>query len=97
MAGIRNKSLLPTRRAALTLIGAGALATGAIASALAATDNDEVLTESKVLRDPDVPVAGNPGTATSALSNGRTTIAPIAASSSRSCVRSSRTTARSGW
>ncbi|MCK1477230.1 DsbA family protein [Bradyrhizobium sp. 197] len=60
MAGIRNKSLLPTRRAALTLIGAGALATGAIASALAATDNDEVLTESKVLRDPDVPVAGNP-------------------------------------
>jgi protein-disulfide isomerase len=60
MAGIRNKSLLPTRRAALTLIGAGALATGAIASALAAIDNDEVLTESKVLRDPDVPVAGNP-------------------------------------
>jgi protein-disulfide isomerase len=60
MAGFRNKSLVPTRRAALTLIGAGALATGAITSVLAATDDDEVLTEAKVLRDPDVPVAGNP-------------------------------------
>jgi protein-disulfide isomerase len=60
MAGFRNKSLVPTRRAALTLIGAGALAKGAITSVLAATDDDEVLTEAKVLRDPDVPVAGNP-------------------------------------
>jgi protein-disulfide isomerase len=51
---------MPTRRSALTLIGAGVLATGAITSVLAATDDDEVLTEAKVLRDPDVPVAGNP-------------------------------------
>jgi protein-disulfide isomerase len=60
MAGYRNKSFMPTRRSALTLIGAGVLATGAITSVLAATDDDEVLTEAKVLRDPDVPVAGNP-------------------------------------
>jgi protein-disulfide isomerase len=60
MAGYRNKSFAPTRRSALTLIGAGVLATGAITSVLAATDDDEVLTEAKVLRDPDVPVAGNP-------------------------------------
>src|SRR3954467_1273627 len=60
MAGFRNKSLVPTRRAALTLIGAGALVAGGITAARAATDEDEVLTEAKVLRDPDVPVAGNP-------------------------------------
>ncbi|WP_262048818.1 DsbA family protein [Bradyrhizobium sp. Bra78] len=61
MAEFRNKGLVPTRRAALTLIGAGALAaTGGITLARAATDDDEVLTEAKVLRDPDVPVAGNP-------------------------------------
>lgn len=60
MTGFRNKGLVPTRRAALTLIGAGALAVGAVASARAATDDDEVLTETKVLRDPDTPVAGNP-------------------------------------
>src|SRR3569832_277433 len=59
MAGFRNKGFLPTRRAALTLIGAGALAAGGSAPARAAAD-DEVLTEAKVLRDPDVPVAGNP-------------------------------------
>ena len=61
MAGFRNKGLVPTRRAALTLIGAGALVAGGITAARAATDEDEVLTEAKVLRDPDVPVAGNPG------------------------------------
>lgn len=60
MAGFRNNGLVPTRRAALTLIGAGALAVGAVVSARAATDDDEVLTETKVLRDPDTPVAGNP-------------------------------------
>ncbi|MBR0718717.1 DsbA family protein [Bradyrhizobium liaoningense] len=54
-----DSGLAPTRRRALTLIGAGALLGGGIASAAAATD-DEVLTEAKVLRDPDVPVAGNP-------------------------------------
>jgi protein-disulfide isomerase len=51
----------PTRRDALCLIGAGALALRAM-PALAATTGggDEVLTESAVLRDPDIPVAGNP-------------------------------------
>ena len=53
--------LPPTRRAALTLIGAGALAVAGIAPRLAraATDDDTVLTEAAVLRDPDVPVTGN--------------------------------------
>ncbi|TYO67529.1 DsbA family protein [Bradyrhizobium hipponense] len=61
MTGFRKSgSLVPTRRAALRLIGAGALAAGGINAALAAAENDEVLTEAKVLRDPDVPVAGDP-------------------------------------
>ena len=52
---------MPTRRTALTLMGAGALAAGGITLArAAASGDDEVLTEAKVLRDPDVPVAGNP-------------------------------------
>ncbi|WP_275198210.1 DsbA family protein [Bradyrhizobium sp. CSA207] len=62
MTGFRKSgSLLPTRRAALTLIGAGALAAGGITAPRAAAGDDEVLSEAKVLRDPDVPVAGNPG------------------------------------
>lgn len=60
MAEFRNKGLVPTRRTALTLIGASALAVGGITLARAAAGDDEVLTESKVLRDPDTPVAGNP-------------------------------------
>jgi protein-disulfide isomerase len=50
-----------TRRDALGLIGAGAVALGA-GPALAATTGGtgEVLSESAVLRDPDIPVAGNP-------------------------------------
>lgn len=59
MAGFRTKGLGPTRRAALTVIGAGAFAVGGMTLARAATGDDEVLTEAKVLRDPDVPVAGN--------------------------------------
>jgi protein-disulfide isomerase len=53
--------LSATRREALGLIGAGALVVGA-APAWAATSGgeDEVLTESAVLRDPEIPVAGNP-------------------------------------
>ena len=49
-----------TRRDALGLIGVTALACSA-APALAATTGggDEVLSESAVLRDPDIPVAGN--------------------------------------
>jgi protein-disulfide isomerase len=49
-----------SRRDALRLIGTTALACGA-APALAATTggDDQVLSESAVLRDPDIPVAGN--------------------------------------
>jgi protein-disulfide isomerase len=53
--------LAPTRRTAL-LIGAGALLAGGISgsTARAATeDDDTILTEAAVLRDPDVPVTGN--------------------------------------
>ena len=61
MTEFGNKGhLSPTRRAALTLIGAGAVAASGISLAGAATAEDEVLTEAKVLRDPDTPVAGNP-------------------------------------
>ncbi|MBR1087553.1 DsbA family protein [Bradyrhizobium manausense] len=60
MTKFRTNGFVPTRRAALTLIGASALAAGGITLARAATGDDEVLTEAKVLRDPDVPVAGNP-------------------------------------
>ena len=60
MTGFKTTGLGPTRRTALTLIGASALAIGGTTLARAATGDDEVLTEAKVLRDPDVPVAGNP-------------------------------------
>lgn len=60
MAGFKTNGLVTSRRAALTLIGAGAFAIGGMTLARAATDDGEVLTEAKVLRDPDVPVAGNP-------------------------------------
>uniref|UniRef100_Q07TI8 Thioredoxin domain-containing protein n=1 Tax=Rhodopseudomonas palustris (strain BisA53) TaxID=316055 RepID=Q07TI8_RHOP5 len=49
-----------TRRHALGLIGAGGLLIGGLRHALAATDDDNVLTEAAVLRDPEIPVAGNP-------------------------------------
>jgi protein-disulfide isomerase len=51
-----------TRREALALLGAGSVALGAAAmprTALAETDGDNVLTEARVLHDPDIPVAGN--------------------------------------
>jgi protein-disulfide isomerase len=48
----------PTRRAALGLLGGGAvlLATGRAR----ADDEEKVVTEAQVLRDPDIPVVGNP-------------------------------------
>ncbi len=50
-----------TRRNALGLIGAGAVMLGiGTASAPAFAQSDDVLTEALVLRDPDVPVSGNP-------------------------------------
>jgi len=50
----------PTRRQALGLLGAGAALAFATRPALARDDDDNVLTEALVLRDPDVPVIGNP-------------------------------------
>jgi protein-disulfide isomerase len=52
----------PTRRAALGLFG-GAMLLGANGRAMAAAgadEDDEVLKESLVLRDPDIPASGNP-------------------------------------
>ena len=51
-----------TRREALGLLGAGAAMLGAIApkSAFGQGSDENVLTEALVLRDPDIPVAGNP-------------------------------------
>ena len=51
-----------TRREALGLFGAGAAMLGlniVPGSALAQSDGETVLTEALVLRDPDIPVAGN--------------------------------------
>jgi len=48
------------RRQALRLLGAGVLALGAeIVPGRALAQRDDVLTEALVLRDPDIPVAGN--------------------------------------
>jgi protein-disulfide isomerase len=54
--------LPPTRREALGALGAGAAMLGlgfAPGAALAQGDDEKVLTEALVLRDPDIPVAGN--------------------------------------
>jgi protein-disulfide isomerase len=54
-------ALAATRRQALGLLGAGAFAVMAPRLASGHDDHDEkVLTEAMVLRDPDIPVAGNP-------------------------------------
>ena len=51
-----------SRREALGLLGAGAtlLGTAALPRSALAHDDDAVLTEALVLRDPDIPAAGNP-------------------------------------
>lgn len=54
---------MPTRRSALGLLGAGAMLFGIDGMPVAARGNDgadSVLNEAAVLRDPDIPVAGNP-------------------------------------
>jgi protein-disulfide isomerase len=51
-------NLAPTRRGALGLLGAGVLGL-ASGSAFAHDDDEKVLTEALVLRDPDIPVIGN--------------------------------------
>jgi protein-disulfide isomerase len=59
MIGLKDKGAR-ARREALTLIGAGAVLAAGIRSGRAATDDDDVLTEAAVLRDPAAPVTGNP-------------------------------------
>jgi protein-disulfide isomerase len=55
----RNQA--PSRRDALALLGAGSIALGlGVQPTLASDDPDDVLNEAKVLRDPDIPVIGNP-------------------------------------
>jgi protein-disulfide isomerase len=49
-----------TRRQALGLLGAAAALLGSASPLRAHDDHDTVLTEALVLRDPDVPVIGNP-------------------------------------
>src|SRR5947207_5389025 len=64
MTVLKNKAAsnpAPSRRQALGLLGAGAAALGFVSQpALARDDDEKVLTEALVLRDPDVPVIGNP-------------------------------------
>src|SRR4051794_37648975 len=48
-----------TRRETLRAFGAGAVSLGLDRSAQAQTSDETVLTEALVLRDPDIPVAGN--------------------------------------
>jgi protein-disulfide isomerase len=50
--------LAPTRRKALGLFGAGVLGLASV-PAFAHDDDEKVLTEALVLRDPDIPVIGN--------------------------------------
>ena len=49
-----------TRREALGVLGAGAVMLGLAPGSALAEDDEMVLTEALVLRDPDVPVTGNP-------------------------------------
>jgi protein-disulfide isomerase len=49
-----------TRRQTLGLLGAGAVMLGLAPTVVFGEDDDKVLTEALVLRDPDIPVAGNP-------------------------------------
>src|SRR5271168_4369371 len=51
----------PSRRDALALFGAGLALSGAFSGVAQAEGEETVLTEALVLRDPDIPVAGNAG------------------------------------
>jgi protein-disulfide isomerase len=50
----------PTRRQALGVLGAGAIMLGTDLGSALAQGDEKVLTEALVLRDPDIPVVGNP-------------------------------------
>jgi protein-disulfide isomerase len=54
----RTSVINPSRRAALGLLGAGV---ALLASRAARAEEESVLTEAQVLRDPDIPAAGNAG------------------------------------
>ncbi|WP_407148667.1 DsbA family protein [Bradyrhizobium sp. ORS 86] len=54
----RPSVIIPTRREALGLFGAGVALLAA--GTARAEEEEKVLTEAQVLRDPDIPVAGNP-------------------------------------
>src|SRR5207253_5667797 len=49
----------PTRRVALGLLGASVLGAGLASGSASAHDDEKVLTEALVLRDPEIPVIGN--------------------------------------
>jgi protein-disulfide isomerase len=51
---------LPTRRQALALLGVGSLGATMVPRLALAQGDEKVLTEALVLRDADIPVAGNP-------------------------------------
>jgi protein-disulfide isomerase len=60
MSELRYGSAAATRREALGLLGAGTAMLGlGTLPAFAETSSDEVLTEAGVLRDPEIPAAGN--------------------------------------
>lgn len=60
MSELRYGSPIATRREALGLLGAGTAMLGlGTPPAFAETSSDEVLTEAGVLRDPEIPAAGN--------------------------------------
>lgn len=50
----------PNRRQALGLLGTGAIMLGVAPGSALAQGDEKVLTEALVLRDPDIPVVGNP-------------------------------------
>jgi protein-disulfide isomerase len=50
----------PSRREVLGLLGAGVLGATLASGSVLARDEEKVLTEALVLRDPDIPVLGNP-------------------------------------
>ncbi len=62
MSDRNSPTFAPTRRAALGLFGSAMLlgASGRAMAAAGADEDDEVLKESLVLRDPELPASGNP-------------------------------------
>src|SRR5467141_3607345 len=57
---IAGPKAAPSRRKALGLLGAGVLGAGLAARPARAESEEKILTEALVLRDPEIPVVGNP-------------------------------------